>query len=57
MTFSGLGVVNRPMTALSETAFNTPDGNHSEFLKNEKGYVTQLVSHGPEGDRYYERKP
>jgi hypothetical protein len=57
LTLSGLGVVNRPMTALSETAFTTPDGYHSEFLKNEKGYVTQLVRHGAEGDRHYERKP
>ena len=57
LTLSGLGVVNRPMTALSETAFATPDGYHSEFLKNEKGYVTQLVRHGAEGDRHYERKP
>jgi len=57
LTLSGLGVVNRPMTALSETAFTTPDGYHSEFLKNEKGDVTQLVNHGAEGDRHYDRKP
>jgi hypothetical protein len=57
LTQSGLGAAHWPMIALSETAFTTSAGNHSEFLKNEKGYVTQLVSHGPEGDRYYERKP
>jgi len=58
LTRSGLGPSSRGrMTALSETAFTTPGGNHFEFLKNEKGYVTQLVSHGVEGDRHYERKP
>jgi hypothetical protein len=58
LTLSGLGPSSRGgMTALSETAFTSHDGNHFEFLKNEKGYVTQLVSHGAEGDRHYERKP
>ena len=57
LTLSGLGVVNRPMTALSETAFTIRGGDHSEFLKNEKGYVTQFVIHTAEGDRHYDRKP
>ena len=57
LTLSGLGASRVPMTALSETAFTTRYGDHSEFLKNEKGYVTQLVRHGAEGDRHYERKP
>jgi hypothetical protein len=58
LTLSGLALSSRGrMTALSETAFTAHDGNPFEFLKNEKGYVTQLVSHGVEGDRYYERKP
>jgi hypothetical protein len=56
LTWRGLGS-RGPMTALSETAFTTPDGSNSEFLKNEKGDVTQLVRHVPEGDRHYERKP
>jgi len=45
------------MTALSETAFTPRDGDHSEFLKNEKGYVTGLVIHTAEGNRHYDRKP
>jgi hypothetical protein len=57
LTMSGFGQINRPMTALSETAFTTPGDNHFEFLKNEKGYVTQLVNRGAEGDRHYDRKP
>lgn len=56
LTMSGFGLVNRPMTAHSETAFTIGD-NHYEFLKNEKGYVTQVVLHGAEGDRHYDRKP
>ena len=55
LTLSGGPLSRERMTALSETAFTLPDGSHFEFLKNEKGYVTQLVRPDAEG-RQYDRK-